>query len=29
VAKLRGVFDGLRGTQIDAEVAARFARRPS
>jgi len=28
LAKLRGVFDGLRGTHVDAAVAARFARRP-
>lgn len=28
VAKLRGVLDGLRGAQVDATVAARFARRP-
>ena len=28
VAKLKGVFDGLRGAQVDAAVAARFARRP-
>lgn len=28
VAKLQGVFDGLRGAQVDAAVAARFARRP-
>ncbi|MFT7465616.1 MAG: GT2 family glycosyltransferase, partial [Pseudohongiellaceae bacterium] len=26
-AKLRGVFDGLRGVQVDASVAARYARR--
>jgi len=28
LAKLRGVFDGLRGMRVDAAVAARFARRP-
>ncbi len=28
LAKLRGVFDGLRGARVDAAVAARFARRP-
>jgi GT2 family glycosyltransferase len=27
IAKLRGVIDGLRGTRVDAAVAARFARR--
>lgn len=27
LAKLRGVLDGLRGARVDAEVAARYARR--